>query len=233
MQLLILLSLLITYVSWTSSNFTRILSKPNNIVFKYGRGATGERTLYECGKHEACNVIHRRFWMPNLAERLCRCPNGDECPWTDKIDDFSIPLNNRAILKFCEPVENKGLCKPRQTAATVYGEINDDQTYMVPYIIDVDCICPSTHYWKLKKYDFINNRAFQIYRCAKQRMCYSYEFCGFVREDFFSIYYRCSCPEGNLCVNTNKNTEIVQELMYLGPAFRAYCDPWNKSSRVY
>lgn len=60
---------------------------------------TGELTLDECGKDQVCNVVHRRFWMPNLAERLCRCPNGEECPWSEEIDNSSIVLNNRSILK--------------------------------------------------------------------------------------------------------------------------------------
>lgn len=64
-------------------------------------------------------------------------------------------------------------------------------------------------------------------------MCDSYDFCGFVRADIFSIYYRCSCPESNLCITKDKKKEIVQELMYMGMAFRAYCDPWNISSRYH
>ncbi|XP_057338629.1 U-scoloptoxin(11)-Ssd3a-like [Microplitis mediator] len=215
------------------SNYTRISSKPSSIIFKYREGTTGELTLDECGKDQVCNVVHRRFWMPNLAERLCRCPDGVECPWSEETDESSIVLNNRAVLKFCAPIKEKDECKPKQIAAVVRGFINDDNSHMIAHNVTVDCICPSTHYWRLKKYEYMDNQLYQSYKCSKQRICYSYDFCGYVRPDLYSIYYRCACPRANLCITEYKTTEMVQELMYLGSAYKAYCDPWNKTSRVY
>ncbi|XP_044598087.1 kappa-scoloptoxin(11)-Ssd1b-like [Cotesia glomerata] len=228
-----IICLVFIFPALCQSNYTRISSKPSSIIFKYLEGTTGELTLDECGKDQVCNVVHRRFWMPNLAERLCRCPNGEECPWSEETDNSSIVLNNRSILKFCQPITEKQVCKPRQIAAVVRGVINDENTHMIPQNVTVNCICPSTHYWRLKKYEFDENRLYQAYKCSQQRICYSYEFCGFVRSDFYSIYYRCSCPKGNLCITEYKESDQVQEFMYLGTAYKAHCDPWNKTSRIY
>ena len=61
----------------------------------------GESGLHECEFNEACNIVHNRFWMPILAERLCRCPDGQECPWNWNVkpDNKSISVNNRSVLQ--------------------------------------------------------------------------------------------------------------------------------------
>lgn len=50
----------------------------------YGNGRYSERDLPECGGGdtalEACNLTHRRYWLPPLVERLCRCPGHTACP---------------------------------------------------------------------------------------------------------------------------------------------------------
>lgn len=57
----------------------------------------------------------------------------------------------------------------------------------------------------------------------QQWLCETEDFCGYARTDLFSIYYRCTCPSGNLCIFKNKTVFDVQELLYTGPAYKAYC----------
>lgn len=61
----------------------------------------GESDLHECGINEACNVIHNRFWVSSLTERLCRCPSGKECPWQwmKQLGNWSLSLNNRSYME--------------------------------------------------------------------------------------------------------------------------------------
>lgn len=60
-------------------------------------------------------------------------------------------------------------------------------------------------------------------------MCETSEFCGHVRTDLFSVYYRCTCPENHWCIFTNKTKQEtkhnVQEFAYTGKAYKAYCIP--------
>ncbi|XP_044013268.1 kappa-scoloptoxin(11)-Ss1a-like [Aphidius gifuensis] len=212
------------------AKYTRISSKPSDIVFQYRDGAPGEKSLDECKKNEACSVIYKRFWMPNLSQRLCRCYDGIECPWSTKNDNQSMSLNNRSLLKFCEPINHKKTCKSHQIAAIVNGIIDDEQTNIIVESVKIDCSCPKSHYWKISEYSYIDNKLYQVFKCAKQRKCLSYEFCGFVRADFYSIYYRCLCPAGNICITKYEKSENIQELMYLGEGYEAFCEPWNSTS---
>lgn len=53
-------------------------------------------------------------------------------------------------------------------------------------------------------------------------MCNTYEFCGHIRSDLYSTYYRCTCPENHLCIFQDRNKENVQELLYSGSAYKGY-----------
>lgn len=76
------------------------LYKNNNIVFfkKFSK-AKSERDLGICEQYSVCNIVHHRFWFPNQVERLCKCPNREECPWKWSIDNHTMPLDNRSQLK--------------------------------------------------------------------------------------------------------------------------------------
>ncbi|XP_063981839.1 kappa-scoloptoxin(11)-Ssd1b-like [Diachasmimorpha longicaudata] len=231
MWLCITVILALTIIS--DGKYTRIKSKPRNVFFKYREGVAGEKTLPKCRPHDACNILYKRFWTDDIVERLCKCPSGDECPWTDEFDNHTMSINNRSFLKFCEPLNHKNICKPRKTAAVVRGEVNENHQNLTAHRVRVNCYCPNTHFWHVQKYDYNDNIVYQHFRCSKQRMCWSYEFCGLVRNDLYSTYYRCSCPTGNLCINRDKELETVQEFLYSGDAINAYCHPWNRSSRHY
>ncbi|XP_011305893.1 uncharacterized protein [Fopius arisanus] len=217
----------------SDGRYMRIKSKPRNVFFKYREGVTGEKTLPRCRPHDACNILYKRFWTDDIVERLCRCPNGEECPWTDKFDNYTMNVNNRSFLKFCDPVNPENICKPRKTAAVVRGEISDNHENLTAHRVRVTCYCPKSYFWHVQRYDYTDNKLYQRFRCSKQRMCGSYEFCGLVRNDLYSTYYRCSCPSGNLCIPKDKQLESTQEFLYSGPVINAYCDPWNISSTYY
>jgi len=138
-------------------------------------------------------VIHDRFWMPGLAERLCHCSNGRECPWqwTKTLDNSTLSLNNRSVLKVSSDVERCTVfdrflivtflsqfcthslaeletCAHRQEAVIVYGETDTSNSYVIPYNVTVNCACPQTHYWKLQKYTYEENGDFvQVFRCVR------------------------------------------------------------------
>ncbi|XP_011687285.1 PREDICTED: uncharacterized protein LOC105449659 [Wasmannia auropunctata] len=193
--------------------YTTISSKANNITFKYMKGVEGESDLHNCEPYEVCNIIHDRFWMPGLTERLCRCSNGKECPWqwTKTFDNSTMFLNNRSILKFCTQLMELKVCTHKQEAVTVYGEGDTNNSYIIPYNVTINCICPQTHYWKLQKYTYEEHGLVQIFRCVKKRMCETLEFCGYIRADLYSTYYRCTCPEKHLCVFKDK-TQLINKI---------------------
>ncbi|XP_015608336.1 uncharacterized protein LOC107274090 isoform X1 [Cephus cinctus] len=221
--------LLIFLVDRSFAIYKVINSKSSAVAFKYNDGVQGESGLHECQLDEVCSAVHKRFWMPTLSERFCRCSNGIECPWQwDKNpDNVSMTLNNRSHLKFC--TTKKTTCTHKQLAVTVYGKGNSSNAYLVPHNVTVNCLCPKTHYWKLQKYSYEeNDNIIQVFRCVKQRMCERFEFCGNVRSDLYSVYYQCTCPWGHLCIYKDKMLDNVQELLYSGPAYRAYCYPFPK-----
>ncbi|XP_043274183.1 U-scoloptoxin(11)-Ssd3a-like [Venturia canescens] len=208
--------------------YTKITSKPNNIVFKFPEEATSERKLEECAQHQACNIVHERFWLPRLVERICRCPDGFECPWSKASKNYSMMLNNRSVIKFCESPKDMKTCSRKETAAVVHGRIKEDHSEIMPRRIQVSCKCPRSHYWWLQKYTFDDDGSVaQSFRCQKQTMCDRNEFCGYVRADIFSVYYRCACPERHLCITKDRKRENVNEFLYSGPAYKAYCVPWD------
>lgn len=71
----------------------------------------GESDLHYCESHEVCNIIHNRFWMTVLTERLCHCPSGRECPWQwmQTADNLSVSLNNRSVLKVSKILQLLGM----------------------------------------------------------------------------------------------------------------------------
>ncbi|XP_032677785.1 kappa-scoloptoxin(11)-Ssd1b-like [Odontomachus brunneus] len=217
--------LFISAINAVVSVYTTISSKANNVTFKYMKGVQGESDLHLCESHEVCNVVHNRFWMSGLTERLCRCTDGRECPWqwTKTLDSSSAILNNRSVLKFCTQIVELETCAHKQDAVIVHGEGNTSNSYIIPYNATVNCKCPQTHYWKLQQYTYEQYGLVQVFRCVKKRRCETLDFCGYIRADLYSTYYRCTCPEKHLCIFKDKIKVNVQELLYSGPAYMAYC----------
>jgi len=77
-----------------------------------------ERDLPNCATaNTVCSILQKRYWIPSILNRYCRCPEGVDCPadWTGPDDvtvsnvtslvrvikgpAYSLQLNNRAQMK--------------------------------------------------------------------------------------------------------------------------------------
>ncbi|XP_076174818.1 uncharacterized protein LOC143150430 [Ptiloglossa arizonensis] len=231
MKMFILIYFLLFLITRCFSSYTIISSKLSNVTFKYMDSINGESDLHECGINEACNVIHNRFWVSSLTERLCRCPSGKECPWQwmKQLGNWSLSLNNRSYMEFCGSITEMKACTYQNEGIKVHGKSDTNNSHLIPYNVTLNCFCSQSHYWRLQKYVYDENDLItQTFKCVKKRMCNTHEFCGNIRSDLYSTYYKCTCPEDHLCIFKDRSIENVQELLYSGPAYKAYCLPFKK-----
>lgn len=97
-------------------------------------------------------------------------------------------------------------------------------------------MCTEENYWKFlrasKTNDKINGttKYKKEYRCHPLKKCDTYDFCGHVRTDLNSIFYKCSCPEGHYCIYKNQTMHAAIEILYSGSAYRAICQPIFKNT---
>ncbi|XKL63272.1 hypothetical protein PGB90_005636 [Kerria lacca] len=208
-----------------------------NEIYLYPGKAKSEHDLPLCKERQVCSILHKRFWYPRHVERFCRCDNANECPatWTDNYDKYTMVLNNRAQMKFCEPVTDLPNCMGNDTSIinetrhlhvenrTISLSTNtDEQNFEITS--KAKCYCSPHHKWVPNSYQKMDN-SLQVssYRCAELSKCKIDDFCGFEREDNFSIFYFCSCPEGSLCIRRNTLQHPIKELFYMGVAYKALC----------
>lgn len=214
-----------------------------NAHFEYPGPAVSERDLPICPPNAVCSVLHNRFWRKTIVKRLCRCLRRIECPWvwTDNPDNNTIHLDSRSQLKFCDEVRDLPECSQRKPALTVTttassGMKDIDLTPAVDeekkLSVNVSCFCPISFVWEeLPQRQIIQSpekgtaTVITHYKCKPMEKCSSYEFCGNIRADYFSVYYNCSCPTGHLCLNTDRTLVMVDELLYDGEAYQAFCYP--------
>nr|XP_012149419.1 PREDICTED: uncharacterized protein LOC105663650 isoform X1 [Megachile rotundata] len=228
--MLVLTYFLLSTITKCFAGYTIINSKLNNITFKYSDDINGESDLHECKINEVCNVIYDRFWVSSLTERICRCPNRKEClwQWLKEPEDMSLQLNNKSYMKFCSPIAEMNVCTRNEEAVQIYGKSDRNNSYLTPYNVTLHCTCPESHFWRLQKYVYEENDLIvQTFKCVKKRMCVTREFCGHIRADLYSTYYKCTCPQNHLCIFKDQNKENVQELLYSGPAYKGYCIPFE------
>lgn len=64
-------------------------------------------------------------------------------------------------------MERLDTCEHKQKAAIVHGESDASNNYIIPYNVTINCICPQTHYWKLKRYTYEEHGLVQVFKCAK------------------------------------------------------------------
>ena len=58
--------------------------------------------------------------------------------------------------------------------------------------------------------------------------CEEGDICGAVRHDLFSIYYKCSCLQGQICYSmAHTSPQNVSEALFKGPAYQAHCLKYN------
>lgn len=218
--------------------YTAITSKLDEIVFLYPGEARSERDLRNCSLNDVCGVVHKRFWKAPTVERLCRCNDKDkeDCPWNwndDYTDPYTMYLDSRSQLKFCNQISSLNKCSSRKKAL----EVTDD----TQVIATAHCYCPPYNYWSLGRHlsEHHHNGSvftYDTYRCKPLDKCSEHQFCGFIRADTFSTYFRCSCPRGDLCLHSPNKKKAVplnaSELFFYGPAHRGYCLPFNTTSAM-
>ncbi|XP_046659379.1 kappa-scoloptoxin(11)-Ss1a-like [Homalodisca vitripennis] len=230
-QLMVALLLSAGAVLTETSEYRSVIER---VVYQYPGRVLGDWELPECGEYSVCSVMRLRFWRAPTIHRLCRCVQGRECPWQwgQTHDHFSMALDNRSQLKFCQRVTELPRCSPKQTGIVVSSRQNGDDEQLVT---EAHCHCRWPAYWQLHKHFYRNYFNGSIvsdnyFRCAELMKCKRHDFCGHVVTDTFSTYYQCSCPVGSLCLNRDRTQRNVTELLYYGPTYRAYCLPTSPST---
>ncbi|KAL1391448.1 hypothetical protein quinque_003662 [Culex quinquefasciatus] len=186
-----------------------------------------------CGEHEACNIVHHRYWMPSAVEKICRCPlNTPSCPVTYTKHGHVMNVNSRTQMKFCSSTKGLARCGPNEIALqrkTLY------QKYGVKNVsIVVHCQCDNQRqYWVFVNQtgENFNDARHQLtvvdnYRCVALERCKPHDFCGYARRDYGFIFHRCTCPLSHQCkFDLDESQSEVSELFYRGPAYLARCVP--------
>lgn len=233
------LLLLLTAVLQPSWQIFTVNRKSDLLDIVYPPQAQSERGLALCKFNTVCNVLHRRFWFRMRIERMCRCPHRSECPmeWSSKQDNYTMSLNNRSQLKFCQAISELPQCSAESQAITVTEIVTpspiSQKVASMPSTrttILAACNCPPNRYWKLRQYsnnEFENGTIYKstIYKCTELYKCNEKEFCGNMRADYYFTYYQCSCPHGLMCLQKDHETYHISELLYTGSAYKAICTP--------
>ncbi|XP_034250771.1 uncharacterized protein LOC117651113 [Thrips palmi] len=222
--------------------FASIDEKLLAVHFEYPGPAISERDLPICTSYAVCSVLHKRFWMSPIVQRLCRCLRV-ECPyeWSDYPENKTMHLDNRSQLKFCDDVSELSECGQNKLALTVAittTELESTPVSPTPTVeeerklsVNVSCFCPSAFAWEEQPQKQViqnpENGTIIVtqYMCKPMQKCSSSEFCGNIRADYFSTYYRCSCPIGHMCLNKNRTMIKGNELLYEGQVYQAFCYP--------
>ncbi|XP_063236891.1 kappa-scoloptoxin(11)-Ss1a-like [Bacillus rossius redtenbacheri] len=219
------------------ASFSTITNDEDDVDFVYPGQPNSERGLPLCGRASVCSTLHLRMWQPALVERLCRCPGRAECPWhwSEPPDARTMPLDNRSQLKFCESVANLTQCTGQEAALvqTVITrsvqEGSAEDTTETQYT--AQCLCPPGRYWRLLNstgtVDALNGTTHNTtsYQCSYLERCVAGQFCGHLRRDHYSLYHRCSCPWGHLCLSLALQPQPTTELLFHGLAYRSVCSP--------
>ncbi|KDR09491.1 uncharacterized protein LOC110838670 [Zootermopsis nevadensis] len=225
---------LLTAVLQPSQQIFSMNRKSDLVDIVYPPQAHSERGLAVCKSNAVCSVLYRRFWFRMRIERVCRCPHRSECPmeWSSKRDNYTMTLNNRSQLKFCQAVSELPQCSAKSYAITVMTQTATPSLSKetIHTSILAACNCPPNHYWKFHQHSgnkFENGTTYKrtTYKCMKLHKCNVKEFCGNMRADYYFTYYQCSCPHGLLCLQKNHETYNVSEFLYTGSAYRAICSP--------
>ncbi|KAK6630756.1 hypothetical protein RUM44_002925 [Polyplax serrata] len=243
----LILILLITKWERSKPLLSSFANKLNKVTFIYPTGTQSERDLFICPENSACNIIHKRFWLPPLVERMCRCPQRHECKWlwTEEANNYTMMLDNRSQIKFCSDLSELPSCSLKKVAVQEIVKTSSSNTTDIgaqknrfgqKLIKQRDqrnvtsfCHCKEPHYWKLRanstKFDEVTHTRQQSYVCSKLKKCISKELCGYIRTDTYSTYYRCSCPKGHMCISKDKTLYKMEEMLFNGRGYKAFCYP--------
>ncbi|CAH0389651.1 unnamed protein product [Bemisia tabaci] len=207
-------------------------SQLDQVVLLYPGQVRSEGDLDTCKNGGICSIVHDTFWIPPRAERLCRCPGGEECPYTlaKPHDNRTLFLNNRAQMKTCNRTDEMPKCKLEQTALII-EETQTEAFKERKVLATAFCTCENPKYWTLQKH-FLEKHPngtthmTSHYHCTNLGKCKVDEHCANVRLDYYSTYQHCLCPKGQQCLANKSMVTNVTELLFSGLAYRAYCSPF-------
>ncbi|XP_037085722.1 U-scoloptoxin(11)-Ssd2a-like isoform X2 [Pollicipes pollicipes] len=204
----------------------------NGVYFVYEGKTSRESDLAPCpAGTSVCSLVHLRFWLPVLSQRLCRCQQG-QCPyqWSDQ-DGKTLLLNNRIQMKFCEPVAALPACPAEPAPSATLERRRDSSALDLEERRDVrvhcSCTYPSGHALMSEETGQVDTQLLTVYTCRRLQPCLPSESCGAIRMDTYSTYYTCSCPAGQLCLfkeeYRKKVKRDVHQLFYSGRAYVGEC----------
>ncbi|XP_045030843.1 U-scoloptoxin(11)-Sm2a-like [Daphnia magna] len=221
-----------------------VSNSTDDLITIYPLQIRSERDLPNCATaNTVCSILQRRYWLPSILHRYCRCPEGVDCPadWTGSDDvatnvtslvrvikgpKYSLPLTNRAQMKFCSSMKTIETCAINQSAVNVRmnGSIQTDHSQFPS--TRVLCKCPSNHTWQQSPMTGdATSRQTSSYTCKPLKRCRSRSNCGAITADTFSVYPYCLCRRGSVCTIENRTLTHVEELHYSGPAYLGACKP--------
>ncbi|CAG0894363.1 unnamed protein product [Cyprideis torosa] len=233
------------------SNDVAPSSEEEVAAFHYPPNVRSEYELEVCSSQfSACNIVHRRYWLPLLVERLCQCPDRTPCPyaWTEDTENpFVIWLNNHSQFRFCSssPMQTLTQCNSTEVAAQIITRtIQKEEKWIdgptvkkeVRKSTQFNCFCPKLRHWS-----FFSERNFQKddnmeqihhldFTCVPLDRCRTGQFCGNIRRDLYSTYYHCTCPPDHYCITRRMRIHQVQEMHFNGTAFKGFCH-WRSTAQ--
>ncbi|XP_043216424.1 U-scoloptoxin(11)-Sm7a-like [Amphibalanus amphitrite] len=205
----------------------------HGVHFVYEGKTTRESDLPPCpSAASVCSLVHRRFWQPELSQRLCRCSDG-QCPYeySNSTDERTLQLNNRIQLKFCGPVRSLRRCGPHPAIAAVLERRTDAGPLRLDHErkdVKVNCSCPyPSRYQKVSEWGGGGSTEVTAYTCRQLEPCSPGEVCGHIRMDTYSTYHTCLCPPNHLCLfREQRRVKVkrdVEELFYDSTAYVGEC----------
>lgn len=104
--------------------------------------------MEKCDPLAVCNVVYDRYWMADEVEKMCVCPEGSICPtmYANPIDEYSLQINSRTQIKFCEPINMLQKCSQNQLAITTKRISRKDVLQSDKTILH--CVCEGRNYWR-------------------------------------------------------------------------------------
>ncbi|XP_037043623.1 uncharacterized protein LOC119079672 [Bradysia coprophila] len=178
-----------------------------------------------CDLSEVCNVIHNRYWLPNLIEKQCMCPANTICPstYSKREKPFTMSINSRTQMQLCRPTN----ASPIQMCLDQELSVLQKRTSKR---IETKIICRCSRRSFLKFYAKVTNRRDKSitfkYRCVGMPPCHSDQLCGYARSDLGFVYQRCTCREGYNCVTKSSADTLngkMHQLFYNGTVYPSYC----------
>uniref|UniRef100_A0A646QCY6 SLPTX11 n=1 Tax=Hemiscolopendra marginata TaxID=943146 RepID=A0A646QCY6_9MYRI len=184
--------------------------------------------LLECNNTDvACAYLQVNIRGVNL-RKICKCPNGIECPHTwDPRDGYTIPQGSEQY-KFCSKVPSQKLkhCDSTSTAITqtIYDKPTPDFTNWsrsdyknwtsLEQSFLLHCLCPEDRSYRIHQSAFVNPNNVKEFLCENFHTCGSNEVCiyALATDKTFFLENRCKCPDNLSCPSDIKYANSTRQL---------------------